>query len=52
MRGIGVRRYANTFWMGGAISAQVSDITLENIVSADNATIGVNGWGKQMRFNR
>ena len=52
VRGIGVRRYANTFWMGGAISAQVDGITLENVVSVDNATIGLNGWGKSMRFNR
>ena len=52
VRGIGARRYANTFWMGGAISAQVNLITLENVVCADNATIGLNGWGKSMRFNR
>ncbi|RMB56829.1 right-handed parallel beta-helix repeat-containing protein, partial [Tessaracoccus antarcticus] len=52
VRGIGVRRYGNTFWMGGAISAQVNDIVLENVVSSQNATIGINGWGKKMRFHR
>lgn len=52
VRGIGARRYGNTFWMGGAISAQVDNIVLENVVSSQNATIGVNGWGKKMRFNR
>ncbi|WP_170165736.1 right-handed parallel beta-helix repeat-containing protein [Terracoccus luteus] len=52
VRGIGVRRYANTFWMGGAISAQVNDITLENVMASDNATTGINGWGKRMRFNK
>ncbi|MBB2985725.1 right-handed parallel beta-helix repeat-containing protein [Terracoccus luteus] len=52
VRGIGVRRYANTFWMGGALSAQVDDITLENVVASDNATIGINGWGKRTRLQR
>ena len=52
VRGIGLRRYANTFWMGGAISTQVNDIVLENVVSTQNATQGIDGWGKKMRFNR
>lgn len=52
VRGIGARRYGNTFWMGGAISTQVNDIVLENVVSTQNATQGIDGWGKRMRFNR
>ncbi len=52
VRGIGARRYANTFWMGGAISTQVNDIVLENVISTQNATQGIDGWGKKMRFNR
>lgn len=51
VRGIGARRYGNTFWMGGAISAQVDNLVLEHVVSSQNATIGVNGWGKSMRFD-
>lgn len=52
IRGIGIRRYANTFWMGGALSAQVNNISVENVHLVDNATTGLNGWAKNLTLNR
>jgi parallel beta-helix repeat protein len=45
IRGIGVRRYANNVATMGAVSAEVDNLTLENVVIKDNATIGFTVWG-------
>lgn len=52
VRGIGIRRYAPTVSMFGAISAEVPGVTLENLVVTENATIGVFGWASGHRFKR
>ena len=44
VRGIGVRHYATTVAQFGAVSVQVPNVTLENMVITDNATIGVYFW--------
>lgn len=52
VRGIGVRRYATTLYMMGALSTEVDNITLENVVVTQNATVGVHGWNDSHTFNR
>lgn len=52
LRGFGIRRYATTVCQFGAISAEVADLTLENLVITQNATIGLYAWGKSASFNR
>jgi nitrous oxidase accessory protein NosD len=50
IRGIGVRRYATPLSGHGAISYEVNDVTFENVVVKDNATIGFFGWGDRATF--
>lgn len=50
IRGIGVRRYATPMSLHGAISYEVNDLTFENMVVADNATVGFWGWGDRATF--
>lgn len=50
VRGIGVQRYATTTALMGAVSAEVDDITLENVVIRDNATVGLFIWNDDKRI--
>ena len=50
VRGIGVQRYATTVAMLGAVSAEVDDITLENMVIRDNATVGLFIWNDDKKI--
>ncbi|MBO3100533.1 right-handed parallel beta-helix repeat-containing protein [Cellulomonas fengjieae] len=50
VRGLGIRRYANHLSAFGAISAEMPNITLENLVVEDNATIGVFAWADGHTF--
>ena len=52
LRGFGIERYATTLSMMGAVTAEVDDITLENMVVRDNATIGVYAWNDVKNFRR
>lgn len=52
LRGFGIQRYATTVSMMGTVTAEVNDITLENMVIRDNATIGVYGWNDDKNFRR
>ncbi|SDH23046.1 right-handed parallel beta-helix repeat-containing protein [Microbacterium sp. 77mftsu3.1] len=52
LRGFGVERYATTVSMMGAVTAEVDDISLENMVVRDNATIGVYAWNDVKNFRR
>ncbi|MFJ6678204.1 right-handed parallel beta-helix repeat-containing protein [Microbacterium sp. NPDC091382] len=52
LRGFGVKRYATTLSMMGAVTAEVDDITLENMVVRDNATVGVFAWNDVKKFHR
>ena len=52
LRGFGIRRYATTVYQMGAISAEVDNLTLENLVIKQNATIGLYSWGKSVTFNK
>jgi parallel beta-helix repeat protein len=44
-RGFGVKRFAAHLALFGAISYEANDQTFENLVIADNATLGIGGWG-------
>lgn len=52
LRGFGVQRYATTLNMMGTVTAEVHDITLENLVVRDNATIGVYAWNDNQTLNK
>ncbi|QCB94428.1 right-handed parallel beta-helix repeat-containing protein [Cellulomonas shaoxiangyii] len=52
VRGIGVQRYGDHAAVLGVVSAEVPDITLENLVVRDNASIGVYVWAKGSAFSR
>jgi len=52
VRGIGVRRYANTLHLMGAVTAEVKGVSLENMVITENATVGIYGWNEGQRFRR
>jgi parallel beta-helix repeat protein len=41
LRGIGFRRYADSVWQQGVITAYYPNQTLENVVVADSATAGI-----------
>ncbi len=41
LRGIGFRRYADSVWQQGVITAYYPSMTLENVVVADSATAGI-----------
>ncbi len=41
LRGIGFRRYADSVWQQGVITAYYPSMTLENVVVADAATAGI-----------
>lgn len=41
VRGIGIRDYATSVWMMGAVTVEAPNVTLENVVIYDNATSGV-----------
>lgn len=51
IRGIGIRRFASSVWMAGAIAVEVPDVTLQNLVIAQNATIGLGGWAAGHTFD-
>lgn len=48
IRGIGIRRYAPHLAAYGAVSAEVNDLALENVVILDSATIGISVWGDRV----
>lgn len=50
LRGFGVRRYATTVCQFGAVSVEVSSVTLENMVIRENSTIGIYSWGNSATF--
>lgn len=52
LRGFGIKRYATTTNQLGALSLEVNDLTVENVVVKDNATIGVFAWGSNLTMNR
>jgi len=52
LRGIGVQRYGDHAAVLGVVSAEVPDVTLENVVVRDNASIGVYAWAKGATFSR
>jgi hypothetical protein len=52
LRGFGIQRYATTVSMMGTVTAEVDDVTLENMVVRDNATIGVYGWNDDKNLRR
>jgi len=41
VRGIGIRRYATSVWMMGAVTIEAPNATLENVAVYDSATTGV-----------
>ena len=41
VRDIGIRGYATSVWMMGTVTIEAPDVTLQNVVVADNATTGV-----------
>jgi len=41
VRGIGVRGYATSIWMMGAVTVEAADVTLENLNIEDNAATGL-----------
>jgi parallel beta-helix repeat protein len=49
-RGFGVKRYAAHLALYGAVSNEVDDVTFENLVIADNATLGIGGWGDRATY--
>ncbi|PFG21139.1 right-handed parallel beta-helix repeat-containing protein [Serinibacter salmoneus] len=52
IRGIGVQRYANHLALMGAVTAEVKDIRIENVVVRDTATVGLYGWNTGKVFDR
>lgn len=44
VRGIGIRRYGTPVHEMGTLRIAAKDVTVENVVVADNATQGVTGW--------
>ncbi|MBF0688968.1 MAG: right-handed parallel beta-helix repeat-containing protein [Cellulomonas sp.] len=52
VRGIGVQRYGDHAAVLGVVSAEVPDVTLENLVVRDNASIGIYVWAKGSSFSR
>lgn len=52
IRGIGMRRYANTFAYGGAVSLRVPRNVLENVVVTQNATTGIDSWAREQLLDR
>lgn len=52
LRGFGIRRYATTTNQLGALSLEVNNLTVENVVVKDNATIGIFAWGSNLTLNR
>lgn len=51
VRGIGVRRYADHLAALGAISAEMPNITLQNVVVTQNATVGIFAWASGHTFD-
>jgi hypothetical protein len=41
VRGIGVQRYATSVWQKAPLLAQASNVTIENVVTRDNAASGI-----------
>ncbi len=52
LRGFGIKRYATTMNQLGALSLEVNNLTVENVVVRDNATIGIFAWGHNLAMNR
>jgi hypothetical protein len=52
LRGFGVKRYATTVNQMGAVSLEVANLTAENLVITQNATIGLYAWGKNPTVNK
>lgn len=52
LRGFGVKRYATSMNQLGAVSLEVPNLTLENIVVTDNATIGIFAWSTNLSINQ
>lgn len=52
LRGFGIKRYATTMYQFGAISVEVDDVSMENMVVTQNATIGLFSWGQRANFNK
>jgi parallel beta-helix repeat protein len=50
VRGVGIKRYAAQLALFGAVSYEANNVTFENDVIADNATLGVGGWGDNATF--
>lgn len=51
LRGFGIRRFADHAALMGAVSAEVNNITLENLVITENSSIGLYTWNSGQRFN-
>lgn len=51
VRGLGVRRYADHLSAFGAISAEMPNVTLENVVVTENATVGIFAWASGHTLN-
>ena len=52
VRGIGVKRYADHLALMGAVSSQVANVNLENLVISDNSTVGLYGWNPGQVWNK
>lgn len=52
LRGFGIKRYGTTVNQMGALSLEVNNLTVENVVVKDNATIGIFAWGSNLTMNR
>lgn len=52
LRGFGVKRYATTMSQMGAVSLEVANLTAENLIISDNATIGLVTWGNGLTINQ
>ena len=52
LRGFGIKRYATTMSQFGAISVEVDDVSLENMIITQNSTIGLFSWGQRPIFNK
>jgi trimeric autotransporter adhesin len=52
IRGIGVRNYADHLSTLGVVSAEVPNITLENLTVQNNASVGIYVWAKGDTFSK
>ena len=52
IRGIGIRRYAPSVWMVGAVTLEAPSARVENVVVQDMATTGISALATDITLNR